>query len=657
MNIESKINVVKYSKLKECTFRIPIYQRRYAWKAEEVGRLLTDIEEWKNKDYFIGNIVVEKLPDNTFDVIDGQQRLTTLYLLAACLGKKDIFTLKYDVREKDDAFLQALKSNNEKSLDELIKQYNPDPVFGANYEAIERFENKEELLDKIECVLTELDADEVDVAKYFEVMNSRGKQLEKHQILKAKFLEGMDYDDQITYAKLWDYCSRMDVYLEDFIYRYEKRDAKGKYTIEAQKLRYDLLKIAFSDEQSEQCNINEFFKNSKGQDQKSNKISILEALIDDGGTGETEKKGVDRYRSILKFEYFLLHILKLINTSNTNDIVINDSKLIEQFDKARLYGDNIDVETKKGFLCNLFKYRILYDYFFFRRYEGDDEPFFALLGKNEDKIDIDRTMPANSLAHQIMNIQLLFNFTTDFFAQNWIFPVLKWIKGKYKLEEIDDFYDEYKDFLEKLDSATMIERLKKGTDLKNLFYTFVHNEELKADSDQIKNLVGNLAQVELHKGTSTQHYWFYKLDYLLWREYKWEEVNFDDGFEEKEKFKYTEIKTNFRLSRLNSIEHIKPQSHSLDWDSLSQNCELCQAETKVDCFGNLALISAHMNSSLLNHEENKKTKIQEQLNRGTIESLKMLLAYSQIKSSTEWTCENCEEHQAEMIKILKESLK
>ena len=57
-----------------------------------------------------------------------------------------------------------------------------------------------------------------------------------------------------------------------------------------------------------------------------------------------------------------------------------------------------------------------------------------------------------------------------------------------------------------------------------------------------------------------------------------------------------------------------------------------------------------MNSALIDKDnENKKLKIQEQLNNGTIESLKMVLLYSKYK---EWTPENCDEHQIEMINLL-----
>ena len=67
----------KYKELSGYNFRIPLYQRKYAWSEDEVNALLEDLLSNKNSDYYIGNIVVEQREDNVFDVIDGQQRLTT----------------------------------------------------------------------------------------------------------------------------------------------------------------------------------------------------------------------------------------------------------------------------------------------------------------------------------------------------------------------------------------------------------------------------------------------------------------------------------------------------------------------------------------------------------------------------------------------------
>lgn len=73
-------------------FEIPPYQRLYEWNKEQIQTLLNDIktkiDENKNKEYFIGNVVVSQ-KDDKYLLIDGQQRLTTLFLIGFYLSYKN----------------------------------------------------------------------------------------------------------------------------------------------------------------------------------------------------------------------------------------------------------------------------------------------------------------------------------------------------------------------------------------------------------------------------------------------------------------------------------------------------------------------------------------------------------------------------------------
>ena len=65
-------------------YLVPIYQRNYAWSEIQIVQLIEDIEssiDGSNKNYFLGNLIVNQTDNNVYEVIDGQQRLTTLYLL------------------------------------------------------------------------------------------------------------------------------------------------------------------------------------------------------------------------------------------------------------------------------------------------------------------------------------------------------------------------------------------------------------------------------------------------------------------------------------------------------------------------------------------------------------------------------------------------
>lgn len=104
------------------TFHIPHYQRGYRWEAQEVSELLDDLwgfEKTSNKGefYCLQPIVLKKNDKDGYDVLDGQQRLTTLYLLLVYLEDKrkednfnqQIFTLNYETRKNCEHFLKNKK--------------------------------------------------------------------------------------------------------------------------------------------------------------------------------------------------------------------------------------------------------------------------------------------------------------------------------------------------------------------------------------------------------------------------------------------------------------------------------------------------------------------------------------------------------------------
>lgn len=82
-------------------YKIPIYQRNYAWEREEIYALIKDVyDSLKKSVYYIGTLVTYKRDDNIYEVIDGQQRLTTIYIILKALGIKDIpNTLTYSARK------------------------------------------------------------------------------------------------------------------------------------------------------------------------------------------------------------------------------------------------------------------------------------------------------------------------------------------------------------------------------------------------------------------------------------------------------------------------------------------------------------------------------------------------------------------------------
>ena len=87
------------SQIWDDNYVVPIYQRNYAWGEEQITQLLQDIydaSQNEESNYFIGSLVVLLRTDGVFEVIDGQQRLTTLHLICKKLGILKQSRLSYD---------------------------------------------------------------------------------------------------------------------------------------------------------------------------------------------------------------------------------------------------------------------------------------------------------------------------------------------------------------------------------------------------------------------------------------------------------------------------------------------------------------------------------------------------------------------------------
>jgi len=107
--------------LKSRRFRVPAYQRSYAWEVDHVEALLDDIKEAidnKEREYFLGSVVVTSADNGRFEVVDGQQRLTTISLVIAAI--KEIFQ-----RDEDHEVVVSVKSDFLANTDRRTKEREP----------------------------------------------------------------------------------------------------------------------------------------------------------------------------------------------------------------------------------------------------------------------------------------------------------------------------------------------------------------------------------------------------------------------------------------------------------------------------------------------------------------------------------------------------
>lgn len=125
------LRLKEINKLRKSSFFIPAYQRGYRWGKKEVEDLLNDINEFtpmpvnntgEKTWYCLQPIIVKKISDNRFEVIDGQQRLTTIYLVLHFFNqimaeeyREEIFSLEYETRSNIPEFLSKINKNTNNS--------------------------------------------------------------------------------------------------------------------------------------------------------------------------------------------------------------------------------------------------------------------------------------------------------------------------------------------------------------------------------------------------------------------------------------------------------------------------------------------------------------------------------------------------------------
>jgi uncharacterized protein with ParB-like and HNH nuclease domain len=230
-------------------FSIPAYQRPYAWTREQASELLTDLlsflgdgsePETDANPYFLGSIVLIKSEDTPeSDVVDGQQRLTTLTILLSVLrslaiantaleitdyiyqkgrrieGQENRYRLK--LREKDEDFFRRYVQDENK-LDDLLKldnsqltdsqkniQTNTNYFLGELSAFSEQQRNRFAHYLMMRCFLVVVSTPDLDSAySIFSVLNSRGLDLSLTDLLKSEIIGVIPSSQQERYTRIWE---------------------------------------------------------------------------------------------------------------------------------------------------------------------------------------------------------------------------------------------------------------------------------------------------------------------------------------------------------------------------------------------------------------------------------------------------------------------
>ncbi|GAA6836040.1 DUF262 domain-containing protein [Helicobacter pylori] len=236
--IESKDSHLRDILKDELYYQIPIYQRPYQWTEENCEKLLDDLffnyEDDRESDYFCGSLVLIAISEDskakTYDVVDGQQRLSTFILLAKVLAtlyserlteeSKDYLQESLNGRygKKDRLNFNAIGFNSKKDFQYALTSFNDAPVsnnknnYLKNAVCLKNYLEKEEIEDINDFIqwlyfkvvfitITCPDADKV--LRIFNVLNARGLPLHATDIFKGELLkkltEGKEQEDFATY--------------------------------------------------------------------------------------------------------------------------------------------------------------------------------------------------------------------------------------------------------------------------------------------------------------------------------------------------------------------------------------------------------------------------------------------------------------------------
>ena len=202
------IDPVSIKEIVEENFNIPSYQRGYRWTTRQVKELLEDIEEFLEKGaegiYCIQPLVV-KLKGTEWDVIDGQQRLTTINILLSCLGEKK-YALQYATRDKSRHFLNSILEHTKEDAKENIDFYH---MIEARDFIMDWKEKKSEdflksftdvILHKVKFIWYDTDAQ--DPIEVFTRLNIDKIPLTSAELIKAILLNRSNFPSNSDYERL-----------------------------------------------------------------------------------------------------------------------------------------------------------------------------------------------------------------------------------------------------------------------------------------------------------------------------------------------------------------------------------------------------------------------------------------------------------------------
>jgi len=618
-------------------FIIPLYQRAYAWEDKQLVQLLEDVNDIEEGEkYYIGSLIVSNTGEK-LEVIDGQQRLTSLYLLLNCLGINTKHSLSFACRKKSNYTLEHIHEVINKTDGDLESEMLQDNI-KIGIEILKENIGKEnfdknKFIEKLSrVILYQIEVPEnTDMNRYFEIMNTRGEQLEQHDILKAKLMDYLGDNSEMEkemFSIIWDACSDMDGYVQMHFISKNNVVRKELFGDCWNEIPIDTLR-----------NYSMRIIPQLGKKQNSQAHKITEIIDPNFKTEEEEGYNENdervRFESIINFPYFLLHVLKVFirkkgithQTPNKKiiDDLLDDKKLITSFnnviENGIQKGHRIKNDRKKfvrDFTICLLQTRVLFDEYIIKREyannSNDGEWSLKTLyvsGQGSQKKpyfknstftkagEWDKTNRNRCKTNIMLQSALRVSYTSPK-VMHWITSLLSWLTEEClnKDGKINERIAEYGEIIEQ----------EAIDEVKNFF--------------KIDNC--------LNLGVNTPHIILNYLDYLIWERDK----NSDRKYED------------FTFEFRNSVEHWYPQNPSKgtfdEWD-------------QVDRFGNLCLLQRNINSQFSNiAPDSKKGTYKPQIEKG---SLKLREMAERTSTPQNWRDFECAELEEEMVELLTSTIR
>ncbi|UOC11874.1 DUF262 domain-containing protein [Streptococcus equinus] len=564
---------VKY--LLQDVYKIPLYQRNFAWTYDEIEQLIVDVadacKEKKNA-YYIGTLVV----DSGNNIIDGQQRTTALTLIALALKKSDKnkIHLTFAARKQSNKtlakLLEYVKNSNEELKEvKTLHDFESNELtigFDNAIKALKKVLDEDKKLDRetfsnylfehVKIFQTQLSSD-LDLNLYFERFNSRGEQLQAHEIIKAQMMDVLRDNAEETqkFAKIWEACSQMDkaVILS---FNHKSDDNLEREKIFSKNYNdYQLKNIYNSMEPKE-----------------IGRQKLVDYLNSDKPKAEeSQEKDLTTYRPLVNFETFLYYVFYLTEGIESNEITLDDKKLLATFEqKLNALNDDTKHDWVIKFSENLLRLRFIFDNFIIQNSFEDnnrDETNWTLKkAVRKDKnggwkyVQTQNTFDNNQ--GTIIQLQSMFAVTfTSNRDTKWLYETMSFLFKNSSQLGNDIFSVEFKYFLEKLAVKFAEERI------------FI-DHEIKSYQE------------------SVPVYAFNFIDYILWT--KRDEEQFKKVFSDAKNFK-------FRYRQ--SIEHWYPQNPNEEDTNLKK-----LDDNYLHSVGNLCLITQSQNSKFSNSRPQAKAK-------------------------------------------------